>query len=165
MEPLTFARASRAQRAIRSAAATRAGAKVFAPTAQRIDAVLYRLTRGRHTFVSLLTGLPVVMLTTTGAHSGVERTVPLLGFPTNEGLVVIASNFGRQRHPAWYHNLRANPAGRVTVAGRMRSFRAVLAVGERRARIWQEGLKIYPGWADYERRATREIMVFVLELG
>jgi deazaflavin-dependent oxidoreductase (nitroreductase family) len=77
---------------------------------------------------------------------------------------VIASNFGQARHPAWYHNLRANPEGQVTVDGVTRRFRATEAEGEMRARIWQEGLKVYPGWSQYERRAAnRQIAVFVLE--
>jgi deazaflavin-dependent oxidoreductase (nitroreductase family) len=88
----------------------------------------------------------------------------VLGLPTPDGLVVIASNFGQHRHPAWYHNLRANPEGEVVVDGTKRRFRAVEAEGERRERIWNQGLKIYPGWSQYERRAShRRIAVFVLE--
>jgi deazaflavin-dependent oxidoreductase (nitroreductase family) len=78
--------------------------------------------------------------------------------------VVIASNFGQARHPAWYHNLRANPRGQVTVEGVTREFRATEASGDQRARIWQEGLKVYPGWSEYARRApNRTIAVFVLD--
>ena len=125
---------------------------------------MHRLTRGRHTFTSLLAGLPVVMLTTTGARSGAARTVPVLGLPTAEGLVVIASCFGQVRHPAWHHNLRANPDAIVAVDGAAHAVRAVEAHGEQRARIWREGLTIYPGWSLYERRAAhREIAVYLLE--
>jgi len=125
---------------------------------------VHRLTRGRHTFTSLLAGLPVVMLTTTGARSGAARTVPVLGLPTAEGLVVIASCFGQVRHPAWHHNLRANPDAIVAVDGAAHAVRAVEAHGEQRARIWREGLTIYPGWSLYERRAAhREIAVYLLE--
>jgi deazaflavin-dependent oxidoreductase (nitroreductase family) len=103
------------------------------------------------------------MLTTTGARSGASRSVPVLGFPTDDGLVVIASNFGQDTHPAWYYNLRANPDGEVEVAGVRRPFRAVEAEGEQRDRIWQQGLKVYPGWSTYERRAShRRIAVFIL---
>ena len=88
----------------------------------------------------------------------------MLGFPTADGLVVIASNYGQEHHPAWYHNLRARPEGEVTVASETRRFRAVETQGEQRDRIWQEGLRIYPGWSTYERRAAhRRIAVFVLE--
>jgi deazaflavin-dependent oxidoreductase (nitroreductase family) len=163
-EPLTYAQANPAQRAMRRFAATGPGSWLFVRVLDRIDRLVYRLTGGRHTFASLVSGIPVVMLTTTGARSGEERTVPVLGLPTADGLAVIASNFGQRRHPAWYHNLRAHPEGRVTVDGVTRRFRATEAEGEVRARIWQEGLKVYPGWSQYERRAAnRQIAVFVLE--
>jgi deazaflavin-dependent oxidoreductase (nitroreductase family) len=90
--------------------------------------------------------------------------VPVLGLPTDDGLVVVASNFGQHRHPSWYHNLRANPEGEVAVNGAKRRFRAVEAEGERRERIWQEGLKVYPGFSQYALRAShRRLAVFVLE--
>jgi deazaflavin-dependent oxidoreductase (nitroreductase family) len=156
--------ANRLQRSLRRLGASGPGSWLFARTLHRVDRPVYRLTRGRHTFASLVTGLPVVMLTTTGARSGAPRTVPVLALPTADGLAVIASNYGQARHPAWYHNLRAHPEGRVTVDGATRPFRAVEAEGERRERIWQQGLKVYPGWSQYERRAAhRRIAVFVLE--
>ena len=164
IEPLTFERANAVQKALRRVAGTVPGAWLFARVLHRIDRPVYGLTRGRHTFASLLSGIPVVLLTTTGARSGQPRTVPVLGLPTADGLAVIASNFGQRHHPAWYHNLRANPEGSVAVDGRSRRFRAVEAEGERRRRIWEEGLRVYPGWSQYERRAdNRRIAVFVLE--
>lgn len=126
---------------------------------------MHRLTGGRATLASLVSGLPVVMLTTTGARSGQPRMVPVLGLPTSEGLAIVASNWGQARHPAWYHNLRAQPSGEIVVDGERRRFRAVAAEGERRERIWHEGLAIYPGFSQYARRAPdRRIAVFVLEL-
>ena len=163
-EPVTYARANAIQKVLRRIAASGPGSWVFARVLHRIDRPVYRLTRGRYTFAALLAGLPVVMLTTTGARSGIRRTSPVLGFPTADGLVVIASNYGQRRHPAWYHNLRANPEGEVTVEGATRRFRAREAEGERRDRIWRAALEVYPGWSAYERRATeRRIAVFVLE--
>jgi deazaflavin-dependent oxidoreductase (nitroreductase family) len=162
-DTLSFERANPLQRALRRFAASGPGSWLFARILHRIDRPVYRLSGGRYTFASLLSGLPVVMLTTTGARSGRSRSLPVLGFPTAEGLVVIASNYGQERHPAWYHNLRANPEGQVAVNGKTHRFRAVQAEGEQRERIWQEGLRIYPGWSTYERRATnRRIAVFVL---
>jgi deazaflavin-dependent oxidoreductase (nitroreductase family) len=149
---------------MRRFAASGPGSRLFARVMHHIDRPVYKLTGGRHTFASLASGLPVVMLTTTGARTGVSRTVPVLGLPTPDGLAVIASNYGQPHHPAWYHNLRANPEGKVTVDGMTRAFRATEAAGDVRARIWQEGLKVYPGWSQYERRAAnREIAVFVLD--
>jgi deazaflavin-dependent oxidoreductase (nitroreductase family) len=159
-----YKEANSLQRLLRKFAASAPGSWLFARILHRIDRPVYRMTKGRHTFASLLSGLPVVMLKTTGARSGLVRTVPVLGLPTEDGLAVIASNFGQRHHPAWYHNLRANPEGAVTVDGATHEFRAVEAEGERRARIWEHGLAVYPGWAQYERRASnRRICVFVLE--
>lgn len=164
VDPFIFERANVIQKALRRVAGSGPGSWLFARVLNRIDRPVYRLTRGRHTFASLLSGIPVVMLTTTGARSGQPRTVPVLGLPTTEGLAVIASNFGQQRHPAWYYNLRANPEGSVAVDGQSRRFRADEAEGDRRRRIWEEGLRVYPGWSQYERRAAnRRIAVFVLE--
>ncbi|MGZ6641763.1 MAG: nitroreductase family deazaflavin-dependent oxidoreductase [Solirubrobacteraceae bacterium] len=160
----TYAEANVVQRTLRRFAASGPGAWVFARAAPRLDRPIFRWTRGRHTLASLVAGIPVVMLTTTGAKTGRRRTVPVLGLPTPDGLAVIASNFGQQSHPGWYHNLRKDPTGEVAVGGTTRPFRAVLAEGERRARIWRRGLEIYPGWSQYEHRvAHRDIAVFVLE--
>ncbi|MGB9185886.1 MAG: nitroreductase family deazaflavin-dependent oxidoreductase [Solirubrobacteraceae bacterium] len=162
--PIIFDRANAFQRFLRRFAASGPGSWLFARVLHRIDRPVHRLTHGRHTFASLVAGLPVVMLTTTGAKSGRRRTVPVLGIPASDGLAIIASNFGQERHPGWYHNLRANPEADVVVDGDHRHVRAVRAEGERRARIWQEGLRMYPGFDQYERRATkRQISVFVLE--
>jgi len=160
-----YGQANALQRALRRFAASPPGSWLFARVLHHVDRPVYRLTGGRHTFANLVSGIPVVMLTTTGARSGAPRTVPVLGLPTPDGLAVIASNFGQERHPAWYHNLRANPEGELSVGGVSHRFRAREATGDARARIWQEGLRVYPGWSQYERRASnRRIAVFVLEI-
>lgn len=109
-------------------------------------------------------GRTLLLLTTTGARTGRPLTKPLGFTRDGERYVVIASKGGAPTHPAWYHNLRANPQGYVTVDGRRSAFRASEARGDVRDRIWREGLEVYPGWSQYERRAAhREIAVFVLE--
>ncbi len=163
-EPITYDRANAVQKALRRFAAGGPGAWLFARVMHHIDRPVHRLTRGRYTLASLVAGIPVLMLTTTGARSGRPRTVPVLGIPTEGGVAIIASNFGQNRHPAWYHNLRAHPDAEVVADGRRRRVRAVEADGARRARIWEAGLRVYPGFAQYERRAAhRRISVFVLE--
>jgi deazaflavin-dependent oxidoreductase (nitroreductase family) len=161
---VAYARANPAQRAMRRLAASGPGSRVFAPVLHRLDRPVYRLTRGRATLGSLVSGLPAALLTTTGARTGRQRTVPLLLLPTSEGLAVIASNWGRQGPPAWERNLRADPVATVSRAGARTRVRAVEARGEQRARIWREALAVYPGYAVYERRAGgRPIVVYVLE--
>ena len=164
--PIAYERANGLQRFLRRLAASGPGSWLFARVLHHIDRPVYRLTRGRTTFASALSGLPVVMLTTTGARSGRRRTVPLLGLPVEDGVAVVASNYGQRHHPAWHFNLRASPEGEVAIPGRGTwRYRAVEATGERRDRIWEQGLRVYPGWSQYERRAShRRIHVWVLEL-
>jgi len=163
-EALTFARANQLQRAARTLVATGPASRIGIHLFHRLDAPVFRLTRGRHTLSSLVTGLPVVYLHTRGARSGQWRTSPVLGVPTVEVWKVRGSHYGQAREPAWSHNLRAHPEGELETDGRRRMFRAVEVHGEHRRRLWRAGLEIYPGWQSYERRAQgREIPVFILE--
>lgn len=146
-----------------SFAATAPVSWLFARTLHHIDLLVFRLTKEQHTFVSRVSGLPVIMLTTTGAKSGKSHTLPLLGFPDGERMVVIASNYGRLNHPSWYYNLLANPEAEINVDGTMRRVVAREIEGEERQRLWRRGLEVYPGWSGYERRAGgRRIPVMVL---
>jgi deazaflavin-dependent oxidoreductase (nitroreductase family) len=109
-------------------------------------------------------GAPLLLLTTAGARTGRPHTTPAAYARDGDRLLVFATNAGRPRHPAWYHNLRADPHGDVSVDGATHRCRAVEAEGPERAAIWEQGLAIYPGWSQYEVRAAhRQIHVFVLE--
>jgi len=148
---------------MRWSAATAPMSWVYVRVLHHVDRPIYRLTRGRHTFANLVSGLPVVMLTTTGAKTGQQRVWPVLGLPDGDNLVAIASNWGQPQHPAWYHNLCAYPEATVTVGGVARRVRAHEAIGEERERLWRRALEVYPGWAAYQRRVThRRIPVMVL---
>jgi deazaflavin-dependent oxidoreductase (nitroreductase family) len=163
-QAVSFEGAHPVQRAMRRLAASGPGSRVFAPLMHRLDRPVFRLTGGRTTLGGLVSGLPVGLLTTTGARSGRPRTVPLLVLPSSEGPAVIASNWGRAGAPAWERNLRAEPAATLAVRGAAVPVRGVAADGERRARIWCEALEVYPGYGAYERRAAgRPIGVYVLE--
>jgi deazaflavin-dependent oxidoreductase (nitroreductase family) len=161
---ITYDHANGLQKTMRRIGATGPGSWLFSRTLHHVDNPIAKITRGRHTLVSMTSGLPIVSLTTTGAKSGLPRTVPLVGLPVDGGMAVIASNFGQTRHPAWYYNLRADPAAATYIDGTHAKVVAVEVVGDRRAAIWQQALQVYPGFKTYERRATeREIIVFVLE--
>jgi deazaflavin-dependent oxidoreductase (nitroreductase family) len=161
----SFSHANAVQKLLRRFAASGPGSWLFARALHRIDRPVHQLTRGRYTFSSLVAGLPVVMINTIGAKSGQPRVVPVLGIPVDGRLAVIASNFGQQRHPSWYYNLLAHPEVDVRIDGGGRErVRAVELEGDRRQRAWQEGLRMYPGFAQYERRAShRNIKVFELQ--
>jgi deazaflavin-dependent oxidoreductase (nitroreductase family) len=119
----------------------------------RIDLLTCHLSGGRVTFSSLVSGLPVAMLTTTGARTGAARTVPVLAVPDGEEFVVIASNFGRRRNPGWYHNLRAHPRACLVVRDSTHCVEARELDGDERERCFQRGVEINPGWIQYRRRA------------
>lgn len=151
------------QRGIKHIVALRPVAALLAPTLHRLDKPVIRWTGGSHSLTSLMTGLPVVMLTTTGAKSGEPRTVPLLAIPDGRNLILIASSFGRSKHPAWYHNIRANSRVTVTVGATTSGYWAQEATGAERARLWQIAVGRYAGYAAYERRAyPRQIPVILL---
>lgn len=137
---------------------------VLSHTLHRVDKLVFRFTDGKRTFSSLFTGLPVIMLTTTGAKSGKVRTVPVLGLPDGEKLVAFASGYGENaKRPAWYYNLHADPEARVSVEGVARPILAYEAEGEERDRLWRKGLEIYPGFAGYQQRTGEQrIPVMVL---
>jgi deazaflavin-dependent oxidoreductase (nitroreductase family) len=135
----------------------------YARTLHHIDHVVYGLTRGRATFTSWVAGLPIVMLTTTGAKSGRPRTLPLVGVPHDGGLVVIASNYGQRHNPAWYYNLRARPAATIIFEGERRDVVARELDGEERERWYARGVEIYPGWTQYRKRAAHRTIP-VIEL-
>jgi deazaflavin-dependent oxidoreductase (nitroreductase family) len=149
---------------VRRLVATRPISWLSAHTLARLDRVLDRFGGPSRSIASLAAGLPVVTLTTVGVKTGQRRTARVLGIPDGERMVVIASNFGQRHHPAWYYNLRADPSAELTVDGMTRRVRAREAIGAERARLWESALQVYPGWRNYERRAShREIGVFILE--
>jgi F420H(2)-dependent quinone reductase len=127
----------------------------------RIHAVAYRLTRGR--LGGRLVANDMLLLTTTGHVSGQEHTVPLLFLRDGPKLVVIASYGGRPDHPAWYHNLVADPAVTVQIGGNRYPMVAWTADPEERATWWPQVVAAYEGYAEYQSRTDREIPVVFLE--
>jgi deazaflavin-dependent oxidoreductase (nitroreductase family) len=159
----SFDNANAFHRAMRRFIATKLGVAVFRPTAHHFDRVVSKLTGGRRSAAYFLTGVPAVMLTTTGAKSGQPRTVAIYGIPHSDGLAVIASNFGGTKHPAWYHNLKAHPQATVSVEGDTWDVVARMAAPGERDEIYAKGIEIYPGWRKYEKTAgERHIEAFVL---
>lgn len=104
----------------------------------------------------------LLLLTTRGARSGATHTTPLAYLEDGDRLVVMASAGGAPRHPAWYHNVRANPT--VTVEQGTTSFEAVASVPDRpeRDKLWARAVEAMPGFADYEQKTDRTIPVVVL---
>jgi deazaflavin-dependent oxidoreductase (nitroreductase family) len=125
-----------------------------------LDRPLLYLSRGR---VSMSPGQPMLLLVTIGARSGRQRPTPLLYLPDGDRIIVIASNGGRDRHPAWYYNLRANPQATVHLGGRVGAYVAYEASGAERAALWRRAVEYFEGFALYEQRTRRSIPIFVLQ--
>jgi deazaflavin-dependent oxidoreductase (nitroreductase family) len=122
---------------------------------------IYRATRGR--VLGRVGRAPVLLLTTTGRKSGQRRTAPVLYLRRGEGLVVIGSNAGNAKAPAWALNLEANPEATVEIGGKKRAVRARIAEGEERTELWNAMSGQYSGFDHYRERTTRDIRVFVLD--
>jgi deazaflavin-dependent oxidoreductase (nitroreductase family) len=109
--------------------------------------------------------MPSGLLVCRGARSGAERRVPLVYVPLpDERIVLIGSNGGAPRNPAWVHNLRAHPDGvRFAARGGERAYRAREVDGEERREMWDRAVRQYVGYGTYQERTSRRIPVFVLE--
>jgi deazaflavin-dependent oxidoreductase (nitroreductase family) len=142
-----------------------AGSHAFAPVAKhvvpRLDRVLNRATRGRFILATLIA--PSLVLTARGARSGQPRQTPLVTLPDDDGsLLVVGSNFGQPRHPAWTANLLANPDVTVTYRGRTFPARAHLLEDAERAEVWPRLTQVWPVYDRYVEMSGRELRVFRL---
>jgi deazaflavin-dependent oxidoreductase (nitroreductase family) len=131
----------------------------------RMDLAVLKWSHGRNSLTTWLAGLPVVVLTTTGAKTGKARTVPLAGFPDGDNLFLIPSSFGASHHPAWFHNLSANPRVQINLNGESKEYQARVVDDEiEREVYWQLALDYYPGYQLYAHRSGgRQIPVILLE--
>ena len=126
----------------------------------RLHESIYRKSGGR--VGANLGGKPMLLLTTTGRRSGERRTTPLLYYLDGETPVIVASNGGQDRDPAWCLNLRANERAEVRLGQDVFAARGEIAGPEERARLWPL-LKAYnKPYRDYEKRTNREIPVVLL---
>lgn len=124
-------------------------------TLPRVDRVVYRLSGGRFMFIQVLE--PAILLETTGAKSGLPRHNPLLYVRDGERFVVVGTNWGQERHPAWSGNLLAHPEAVVVHRGRRIPVRAGVVTDEaERARLWAQLDDVYVGFRRY-REVTRDI--------
>jgi deazaflavin-dependent oxidoreductase (nitroreductase family) len=128
-----------------------------------VHTLLYRHSGGRigHTIPGV--GGKMLLLDHVGAKSGTRRTSPLLYVEDGADVVIVASKGGFPKHPAWYHNLLANPDTTVQIGSEHREVHARVAGAEERDRLWAKAVKAYHGYEDYRARTDREIPLVVLE--
>lgn len=149
-------------RVVQKVSSTRGFAKVAPHVVPGLDRAVHRLTRGRVLLSAQM--LPGVVLTSTGARSGLPRRTPLACMPEDGGdsWILVGSNFGRTDHPAWTHNLLAHPDAVISRKGTDILVRALLLEGEERAAVWQRLLVFWPPYATYQERVERQLRVFRL---
>ena len=152
-------------RLVRWGAGTRAGRWVFSHTLRRLDDVVVRLSRGRHSAPGLLAGLAVLEVTTTGRRSGQRRTSHLIATPYAGTLALLGTNFGQASTPAWVLNLEADPRATVTSRGTSREVVARAATPAEADEVFALAGRFYPGYVSYRARVgtKRRIRAFVLE--
>ncbi len=131
----------------------------------KLHVAIYRRTGGR--LGGHLPGWPeprIALVEHTGAKSGIKRMSPLMFHEHGDAIVVAGSKGGQPTHPAWFHNLMANPETTVQIGPEIREVRARLATGQERDELWSKMLAVFPGYDFYERNAgSRTIPVVILD--
>jgi len=127
----------------------------------RTHVLLHRLSGGR--LFNQLGGDEVCFVTMKGARSGRRLTIPLMYVPHRDGVLLVASQGGAPRNPVWYHNLVKHPDIEVTHRGRRMRLRARLARPEEKPELWPICDRHYAPYAEYRKRTTRDIPIFVCE--
>ncbi|WP_265565696.1 nitroreductase family deazaflavin-dependent oxidoreductase [Streptomyces hygroscopicus] len=148
-------------RIVQKVSSTRAFAKVAPHVVPALDRAVHRLTRGRVLLSARM--LPGVVLTATGARSGLPRRTPLACMPEEDGSwVLVGSNFGRTGHPAWTANLLVHPYAEISWKGEDIPVTVRLLEGAERDAAWKAVLAFWPPYATYQARVEREIRLFRL---
>jgi deazaflavin-dependent oxidoreductase (nitroreductase family) len=127
----------------------------------KLNVPIYRLSRGR--VFGYIGTAPVLLLTSTGRRSGQKRTAPVVFLADDDRYIVIGSNAGNERTPAWSYNLQAHPDAAIELRGTRKLVRARVAAGEERGELWRKVNEMYEGFDDYDAKTSRDIAVFVLE--
>ncbi|MGW5659565.1 nitroreductase family deazaflavin-dependent oxidoreductase [Streptomyces sp. NPDC003758] len=146
-------------RIVQKVSSTRAFARAAPHVVPALDRAVHRLTGGKVLLSAQM--LPGVILTSTGARSGLARRTPLACMPEEGGSwLLIGSNFGRPGHPAWTHNLLAHPDAEINWRGEDIPVTAHLLRGRERDAAWKAVLAFWPPYATYQERVEREIRLF-----
>ncbi|MDX1691607.1 MAG: nitroreductase family deazaflavin-dependent oxidoreductase [Acidimicrobiia bacterium] len=135
--------------------------RTLARLAWRVHKLVWYASGGR--LGRRVRGMPVLELVTVGRRSGEERQILITYVEDEAGPVVIGTNAGKDRDPAWVHNLRAEPRARARWDGRWRDVTAVELQGDERTRAWERAVSINDDYADYADGLSREIPVIRLE--
>ncbi len=110
-------------------------------------------------------GYPICIVGMKGRKSGVRREVALIHLPWNDNGVdkklIIASQGGMDKHPVWYHNIKAHPDIDIMLAGDKKDYSSVQISEDEKRELWPHILSLYPDFDEYQARTDRAIPVFV----
>jgi deazaflavin-dependent oxidoreductase (nitroreductase family) len=107
-------------------------------------------------------GLPTLLLTCIGRKSGAKRTTPLIFMQNGEDMVIVGSLAGYDTHPAWYHNVSANPECWVQLDDRKMTAVARDATDEEREKLWPELAAMFPAWGFFQKQTDRPFSIVIL---
>lgn len=147
------------KRALMRAGISKPGTWFVKNVSPKVDPTLARMTKGRVTSIPML---PILLLHHVGAKSGQPRVTPLVYFTQGDEVVLMASNYGGKKHPAWFHNVKANPEVRLESRGREGRYRARVPEGEERDRLWELAKQHTIAYSRYESITDRTIPVVML---
>ena len=108
-------------------------------------------------------GMPMILVTMTGAKSGRTIVKPLVYSKDGDRVVIVASFAGAPNNPPWYHNLMKNPVATVEIGTEKFQVRAKATTGEERERLFNQHAAQMPIFNDYKKKTSRQIPVLVLE--
>jgi len=114
------------------------------------------------TEANTLRGMPIILLTSKGAQSGKLRKTPLMRVEHEGEYAVVASLGGAPKHPVWYYNLKQHPHVELQDGPVRKDYVAREVQGDEKAVWWERAVAAYPDYADYQKKTTRQIPVFVL---
>ena len=126
------------------------------------NAFLIRLTNGR--IGSRLGTQTILLLETTGRKTGKPRVVPIAYFLHEEKHLIVASNWGKEKHADWYLNLLKTPRAKLTVNGKMIPVEARDIQGDEYARLWKFATERHPPYLNYQQMTSRHIPIVVFEV-
>lgn len=112
---------------------------------------------------AVFNGIPCVVLTTTGRRTGKLRRSPVVRVHDGRRYLAVGSMGGAPKHPAWYLNAVANPDVILQDGDQVFELRARTLAGREREAGWQAANAVYPDYAEYQTRTTRQIPVIALE--
>lgn len=140
-------------------ALTRPGKWLLSNFTARLDPIVYRMTGGRLNSTGIIL-FPVLALTTTGRKSGKKRTVQLAYVAFDDNAYLVASNFGKDHHPAWMHNMEADPHVSVQLGSNHYDLTAEKLTEAEKGVVWGKLVEEVPNFGLYEQHSGRTLRVF-----